>query len=308
MEFTTTRSNLMIDPHLTIWGPDLAIYLFLGGLVCGIMVLSGLYYFMKGIDEETPRFIRNSMLASPILLSIGMFFLFLDLENKWHVFRFYMTFKIGSPMSWGSWILIVIYPVTVAMIVLANRSRWWVNWYPPAERIVKPYWRAIALANVIFGTMLGLYTGVLLSNFVARPFWNNGMLAPLFLLSGISAGAAWMILFHDGSDIKEKKDLELIKLGLILSEITALLLFATSMLASVGNQKASIFMILGGPYTATFWVFVIGIGLVIPLLLQTLEILNMIESRYIMPLMVLVGGFALRLVILGAGQLSEVVK
>jgi formate-dependent nitrite reductase membrane component NrfD len=99
-ELTSTRHNPLIDPHLSIWGGDVATYLFLGGLVAGIMVLTGLYYFVHGIDRDAPGFIRNSMLASPLLLSLGMFFLFLDLENKWHVFRFYTTFRVTSPMSW----------------------------------------------------------------------------------------------------------------------------------------------------------------------------------------------------------------
>ncbi|HKI99478.1 MAG TPA: NrfD/PsrC family molybdoenzyme membrane anchor subunit [bacterium] len=306
-ELTTTRHNPLIDPHLHIWGTDVTIYLFLGGMVGGIMVLTGLYYFVKGINRETPSFIRNSMLASPVLLSIGMFFLFLDLENKWHVYRFYLTFKVTSPMSWGSWILIFVYPVSVAMIVLANRGRWWVNWYPPAARLVEPFWKLIAAGNVLFGAVLALYTGILLSAFTARPFWNNGVLAPLFLISGISTGAAFMILFHDGSSVREKEELGMIKLGLITAELIALVLYISSLLTSVANQREAVHLIMGGPYTAHFWVLVVGIGLVVPLLLQTLEALHKLESRFVMPLLVLVGGFALRYLMVQGGQLSETV-
>ena len=306
-ELTSTRNNPMIDPNLHIWGSDVTIYLFLGGLVAGIMVLSGLYYFVRGIKGEVPAFIRNSMLASPILLSIGMFFLFLDLENKWHLFRFYLTFQVTSPMSWGAWILIFVYPVSVAMIVLANRNRWWVNWYPPAAKLVEPYWKTIAAGNVLFGALLGLYTGILLSSYTARPFWNNGVLAPLFLISGISTGAAFMILFHDGADVREKEELSLIKLGLIAAEIIALVLFVSALLTSVANQQQAVSLIVGGPYTAHFWVFVVGIGLLVPLLLQSLEVLHKLESRFVMPIMVLVGGFALRYLVVLGGQLSETV-
>jgi formate-dependent nitrite reductase membrane component NrfD len=209
-------------------------------------------------------------------------------------------------MSWGSWILLLVYPVSVVMIVLANRDRWWVNWYPPAERLVEPWWRTIAVGNIVIGALLGLYTGILLSGFTARPFWNNGILAPVFLVSGVSAGAAFMILFHDGSSVQEKADLGLIKLGLIGSELVALLLYFSSMATSAGNQREAIFSLLGGPYTATFWVFVVGVGLLVPLLLQTLEVLHLLESRYVMPVMVLVGGLALRILMINAGQASSV--
>lgn len=304
-ELTSTRHNLLIDPHLHIWGTEVTIYLFLGGLVGGIMVLTGLYYFVKGVQRESPSFIRNSMLASPVLLSIGMFCLFLDLANKWHLLRFYFTFRISSPMSWGAWVLIVVYPVSIAMIVLANRGRWWVNWYPPAERLVAPYWKLIAAANVLFGAVLALYTGILLSVNTARPFWNNGVLAPLFLISGISTGAAFMILFHDGSSMREKEELGVIKLSLIGAELGALVLFVSALLSSAANQRASVHLIMGGPYTAVFWVFVVGIGLLVPLLLQLLEIVHKVESRFMMPVLVLVGGFALRYLMIEGGQLSE---
>ena len=37
---------------------------------------------------------------------------------------------------------------------------------------------------------LGIYTGILLNTMVARPLWNSAILGPLFLFSGLSAGAA----------------------------------------------------------------------------------------------------------------------
>jgi len=210
-------------------------------------------------------------------------------------------------MSWGAWILVVVYPVSVAMIVLANRGRWWVDWYPPATKAVEPYWKLIAAANVGVGALLGLYTGILLSSYTARPFWNNGVLAPLFLISGISTGAAFMILFHDGSSVREKEELGLIKLGLIGAELIALVLFVSSLLTSVANARESVHLIVGGPYTAHFWVLVVGIGLLVPLLLQSLEVLQKLESRFVMPLLVLAGGLALRWLVVQGGQLSETV-
>ena len=46
-ELTITRHNELIDPILHVWGWQIPIYLFLGGLVAGIMVISG-YLVLKG--------------------------------------------------------------------------------------------------------------------------------------------------------------------------------------------------------------------------------------------------------------------
>jgi hypothetical protein len=44
----------------------------------------------------------------------------------------------------------------------------------------------------VLGVGLGIYTGILLNTMVARPLWNSAILGPLFLVSGLSAGAAVM--------------------------------------------------------------------------------------------------------------------
>jgi formate-dependent nitrite reductase membrane component NrfD len=45
---------------------------------------------------------------------------------------------------------------------------------------------------MVLGVALGIYTGILLNTMVARPLWNSAILGPLFLVSGLSAGAAVM--------------------------------------------------------------------------------------------------------------------
>ena len=54
--------------------------------------------------------------------------------------------------------------------------------------------RALAWANIVLGVALGIYTGILLNTMVARPLWNSAILGPLFLFSGLSAGAAMVHL------------------------------------------------------------------------------------------------------------------
>jgi protein NrfD len=51
---------------------------------------------------------------------------------------------------------------------------------------------ALGWANLVLGVALGIYTGILLNTMVARPLWNSAILGPLFLVSGLSAGAAVM--------------------------------------------------------------------------------------------------------------------
>ncbi len=183
--FVTARSNALIDPGLHIWTWEVAMYLFLGGLTAGIMVFAAFMALLRK-DDDAPFAATKLALLAPIALSLGMTTLFLDLEHKLFVFRFYTAFQPLSPMSWGAWILIVIYPVSILQILSTLRAG-----YPQASPYVDRFaigrqlldWceahrLQIAMAAVPFGIALGIYTGILLSAFSARPFWNSGVLGP----------------------------------------------------------------------------------------------------------------------------------
>ena len=117
MEITTTRANEMIDPVMHVWGWEIPVYLFLGGWVAGIMILSGFFLF-KGHHERRHCICATLPPLALGLLSLGMLALFLDLEHKLQVYRLYLTFEPLSPMSWGAWILLVVYPVLGAMVLI----------------------------------------------------------------------------------------------------------------------------------------------------------------------------------------------
>ena len=64
-------------------------------------------------------------------------------------------------------------------------------------------------------------------------------------------------------------------------------------------------MVLGGPYTALFWVGVVGLGIILPLVIQSLAVTRRVAHTPLAPLLVLLGELALRFVIVGASQYSH---
>ena len=116
IEFLSDRANPHIDPVLSIWEWQIPVYLFLGGLVAGIMIIGAAQELLwpKKWDRKLSVICA---IAAAAALSIGMLALLLDLSHKLYVFRFYMAFKPLSPMSWGSWILIFVYPLFVLWLL-----------------------------------------------------------------------------------------------------------------------------------------------------------------------------------------------
>ena len=306
----TARDNALIDPSLHIWTWEVAMYLFLGGLTAGIMIFAALMT-LRNKDEVAPFATTRLALLAPIVLSVGMTTLFMDLEHKLFVYRFYTSFQISSPMSWGAWILIIIYPISVLQILSTLRS----GFSPLAsyvERLTigrlaldwcERYRREIAMSVIPFAVVLGIYTGILLSAFGARPFWNSGVLGVLFLVSGMSTAAALVVLM--ARQRSEKELFTWIDVVLIAAEIGLVALSLISLASGSGQHIDALQSIMGGPYTYVFWGLFVGIGLLIPLLLEVLELSGVSKSLAMLaPVLVLIGGYALRQVVLDAGQES----
>ena len=171
------------------------------------------------------------------------------------------------------------------------------------QNFSEKYKEKIAAVNIPVGIGLGIYTGILLSAFSARPFWNSGLLGPLFLISGLSTGVASVILF--AKDHEEKHFFTKIDLGLIAVELSILILFIIGMLNSSVQHSNAVQYILGGDYTHLFWIFVIGIGLTIPAFLEWLELKGKPVPSVIAASMVLTGGLILRFVFVELGQVSS---
>ncbi len=266
IETEILRNNPLIDPSLHIWGWQIAVYLFLGGMAAGVMILAGI---LRGQSRAA----RLLIFVAPIALSAGMFALFLDLEHKLHVFRFYTAFRVTSPMSWGSWILLLIYPATI------------LYGFRPTDKLRR--------LNIALGAALGAYTGVLLGTFTTRAAWSSLFLAPLFLVSGISAGAAIAMLLPLSE--QERASIRRWDLIAIAAEAVVLGFF----FLDLKRGAASLF--LGGPYTAVFWSLVVVAGLVVPAALEMIESRRQIHI-VLAPALVLVGGLALRWIFVLAGQ------
>lgn len=326
VEVTNTFHAPLFPADELIWGWEIPMYLFLGGLVAGMMILSGAYY-LSGRRKDLPFTVMGGAFLAPIVLSVGMLMLFFDLEYKVHVWRFYTAFMITSPMSWGSWILLIIYPVVVlfiaGLIIEELRDPGSVSPYLEKaggmltekipkldllkERLNKAgEWitkniRFLAWSSIGLGIALGAYTGILLSSYAARPLWNSQALAPLFLVSGLSSAAALSVIAERKSEARH--EMARIDRVFIAVELFILFLLFVNLGYSIQSHQWALEPFIGSEvYTPLFWILVVGLGLVTPLVLELLEVRKVIRYTIAVPILVLLGGLFLRFVFVYAGQ------
>lgn len=301
------RMNPMVDPHLHIWHWQISLYLFLGGMAAGILAFAALY-FIRGKEKEYSTAVRIAPFLAPFLLVIGLLALFIDLRHKLYFWQLYTNIKLQSPMSWGAWTLMVITPVSFIWCAIHIRDifpqwNWKYNWLISIESFFIRYKKTLAWIMLIYAIILGVYTGILLSAFNARPLWNTSILGPLFLTSGLSAGAAFTLMISKNRE--ERKQFARIDLVLIGIELFLIVHLFMGLLASTQVQIEAARLFLGGSYTMSFWIFVVILGMLVPALLEMMELKKFHIPALIPAVLVIFGSLMLRFIIVNAGQVSR---
>lgn len=301
------RMNYKIDPTLHIWGWEIPLYLFLGGIAAGILFFAAFYY-IRGKENEFTAAIKWAPMLTPFFLVFGLIALFFDLNHKPYFWQLYTTIKFQSPMSWGAWTLMIITPVSMIWAGTYVREvfpkwDWKFEWLKNLEQYFISKRSTLAWILVIFSVILGIYTGILLSAFNARPLWNTSILGPLFLTSGLSAGAALIMVMSKNK--QERLVFSRIDIILISIELFLIIHMFMGFLASTQVQIEAAQLFLGGPYTLPFWILVVFIGMILPVFLEIWELKGHHIPAYIPAVLIIVGSIALRFIITYAGQASR---
>ena len=306
---STARDIYGLYPHVHVWGIPIAIYLFLGGLAAGILLFATIYY-LKGKADDMPFTVKIAPIFTFGLVVIGLLLLVYDLHHKLYVWQLFLTFRIESPMSWGAWTLIAIsffsllWPLSyIDDIEDYLKERGW-------ERLVgitkviqnfehkfvlprfiilsfRKYRKLAAYFMLFFSIILGIYTGILLSAFNAHPLWNNSILGPLFLVSGVSTGSAFIMWLSNNK--KERKLMSTIDMALIAVEIFFIIHMIMGMQAGPEAYKQAAHLFLGGEFTVIFWVVFVGFGLGLPFILEAFELKGFRIHPALPALLVLIG-------------------
>jgi formate-dependent nitrite reductase membrane component NrfD len=284
------------------WGWLITLYFFFGGLAGGcyfIAVLIDLF----GPPEHRGLARLGYYIALPCLI-ISAILLTLDLGRPlrfWHMLlqsnTYRIMFKPWSPMSLGSWALLIfgIFSLLSFLGALAEDGRL----QKPAAQSLRPpgtLGLIIAIVGGVFGFFVAGYTGVLLA-VTNRPIWSDTpLLGLLFIVSAASISAALMILLANKSERMTSGINSLLRLDMwtVALEFVVLIAFMISLgpVFRAWLNAWGVLLLLG----------VIVAGIAIPWALHLRK--EWLGDRNVTTAaaLVLVGGFILRLVIVFSAQ------
>lgn len=287
------------------WPWPIAVYLFLAGLSAGAMIVAVLLRW-KGSEGAT---FKAAAILAPITIIVGLGLLVLDLGKPLSFYWILLLYNFKSVMSIGVALLLVYTPIACVYAMIAFRD----------YSILAPFKGLIAIFQKLQGVLeaillvlsigVGVYTGFLLSDVSKILLWDTPVLPILFLVSGLSSGIAASVLV--GIKFFGEKDNSLISGLLKLDAITIvaeiLLLCALFVyLFTNGAPSAAVAnkALTNGMLACIFWVFVVGGGLVLPLVLKLTSGKQMSTNLVIFnSFMVLLGVVLLRYYIVYAGQI-----
>ena len=290
-------------PH---WQWYIILYFFLGGLAGGSYFIAVLIDIF-GRPEDRPLARLGYYIAFPLVLVSGLL-LTVDLGKPlrfWHMLIQSNTlrpmFKPWSPMSLGSWALMVfgLFSFISFLAAIAEEDEERLTWRS-LRRIRWPVFRVLR-ARTTFGYIVGLlggiagyfiagYTGILLS-VTNRPIWSDTpLLGMLFLTSAASTSAALLLLLAHrwGWTMPGLRNLHRMDEWVMLLELLVLI----GVVVSLGPVVVAWLNAWG------FLLLLVAVfGLIVPLILswraRRLPHVNMATAA----VLVLLGGFLLRVVI-----------
>jgi len=311
----------MAQYELIHWSLPVALYLFLASISSGSIIVALLVKWNRHERENSSiwdAMIRSGAAVATISIVLGLIILVVDLGKPLSFYWLLIRYNFQSVMTLGVLFLAIYTPIVFVFMCLVFEHKIVKYRISILEALIQgvksfhSYAKIIEYFLFVFALCVGAYTGFLLSSLYTIPLWNNPIIPILFLTSGISSGIAGNILvgllfFKSTLNEESIKYLLVMDLRVILTEFPLIgMLFVGMAYAGGDSLVAAKAALSSGGWAVIFWVGVIGVGLLLPLVTVINALKNHVyRVHYIVTnsVGVLIGVVLLRCYIIYAGQI-----
>lgn len=286
-------------------------YLFLGGAGAGALAVLGLlecanarrrFAFAPGPPTRVERafalpdeFFARAWPVCLVVLAGGALCLLIDLGRPDRLLNMLVSPRLSA-------IAVGTYAVAAAIIVAATFS---VLELFDGLRVRAAFVGAAGALGVAAGSVTMVYTGVLLQGLSSVLFWQTPLLPAAFALSSVSCGIACVFLAAAFVEVRRPFTRQLARLArfdgaVVVLEALVLVAYLAWALSGEGT-RASAQALVAGELSWVFWGCLGVAGLALPLVLERFITYGNSRTQLLwIGAFLLVGGFALRFVVVGA--------
>ena len=309
-----------------VWDWIIAVYLFLAGMSAG-MVMIAIYLKRKVITGRVADngIMKATAILAPFGIIAGLTILIFHLTKPLAFWKIMIYINPTSIMSMGvilfniymiilfTWLAIIFQKELMAVLDKLFGGK--LDIIDNIIDIIKPLESAIEVILAILAITLAAYTGFLLSALKTFPLLNNPVLPVLFVFSSLSSGAAaslmfGVLIFKQPMHCPSVRWVHNIERPVVLFELFLLLCFFSGLILGGGQKEVAAMAAIGSGFWASwFWIGVVGLGMLLPLLLNFVTPKKIRHSSvflFTVTGLSLIGVLMLRTFILYAGQMTIV--
>ena len=219
-----------------------------------------------------------------------------------------------SYIAVGSFAVLACFALSLALVLVWLR----IGWRGASDRRLRAVFATQAVALLVSFCVMA-YTGLLLQSIGSVPLWNSPLVPVLFVASSASCGFALAVLSAHVANVARPFDRALSIIAkcdaaLIAVELACLVALTVSALhVDAASQTQAMLLasaenLVLGDFAPAFWLGLIAVGLVAPLLFDVLWAKSGHSPRFALATCacVLVGGIVLRVCLVGAGAHPEI--
>ncbi|HEU0265341.1 MAG TPA: NrfD/PsrC family molybdoenzyme membrane anchor subunit [Geobacterales bacterium] len=282
------------------WGILISTYVFFVVTSTGLCLVSSIGHVF-GIESFMPIAKRSVFLSIATILS-GFFVIAFEIKIPWRM----AIYNVISPnLTSNIWWMGTLYGVYL-VFMLAEYFFLLTNKHTQA--VIMGFSGAVAgiAAHSNLGAVFGLLMG--------REFWHGPYMPIYFIASAMMTGTSVIILFHYlgykvNNEVMEpemKRSLDVTrKVGILL--ISVILFFTTwKMVSGLAGQPAgkyeAVQALLSGPFATNFWIFELGLGMILPLVLFIKSKGQDLKLMFIGATAMIIGIFVMRYDLVVVGQ------
>ncbi|MEI6897405.1 MAG: cytochrome c nitrite reductase subunit NrfD [Psychromonas sp.] len=309
-----------------VWDWIIAVYLFLAGMSAG-MVMIAIYLKRKVIEGRAADngIIKATAILAPFGIIAGLTILVFHLTKPLSFWKIMIYINPTSIMSMGVILFNVYMTILFVWIALLFKDELisLINKYLGDKfgfisvliDKIKPLENILEIVLAILAVTLAAYTGFLLSALKTFPLLNNPVLPVLFIFSSLSSGAAaslmfGVLVFKQPMHCPTVKWVHGFERPVVLFELFLLICFFSGLILGGGQKEvAAMAAISAGFWASWFWIGVVGLGMLLPLILNFVSSESTRhKSSFLLTVtgLSLVGVLMLRTFILYAGQMTVV--
>ncbi|MGH7827710.1 MAG: 4Fe-4S dicluster domain-containing protein [Candidatus Binatia bacterium] len=247
----STAREVYDVPHVTPWGKTIASYLWTKSISAGVLLLSALLLNM-GFEQDAPVLYVISPILGLVFLAITLLLLVLDLSKPGRFLYILTKPNLDSWLVLGGYVLLMLGILATAWLVQVF-----------TQGTVSPL---IVWPTALFAIASACYSAFLFAQARGRDFWQSPLLFWHLLVQAIAAGAAVLILVGVFFGLTPPLFYWLGNL-LMISLFAGLATIFVDLFMGHGSEEVarSANLLIKGALGKQFWIFVVGLGVIVPI-------------------------------------------